>query len=316
MTAAGAVIAVDVGGTTIKGAVVDADGNFLQRVSHATAAERGVDAVIAELLAVIAELRGSGAEIRAVGAVVPGAVDAAAGVAEYSTNLGFCSHALRAEIERATGLPALLDHDVHAAGVAERAVGCTVGVDDYVQAVIGTGIAAVIHAGGQSVRGAIRIAGELGHIPVWPDGDLCPCGQRGCLERYASAAAITRRYVELGGSDAASPAEIAALRASDPLARRVWDDAAQALGIAFATCTLLLDPALIVLGGGLSEAGEALREPVAAVLEERVLWRPRPPVVLSRLGGRAGLVGAAVLTWRLLGLERFDGWSPDSNLAA
>ena len=112
----------------------------------------------------------------------------------FSANVGFRDVPLREIVAEATGLPALLEHDVRAAGVAEDELGATAGVDDYVLAVIGTGIAAVLKTGGRTVAGAIRLPGELGHIPVWPGGELCSCGQRGCLERYASAAAITRRY--------------------------------------------------------------------------------------------------------------------------
>jgi glucokinase len=302
----GAVIAVDVGGTTIKGAVVDASGRFLRESARPSPVARGPEAVIGELQSVIAELAtvarsGPGARPRAVAIVVPGVVDATAGRAVFSANLGFRDVPLRDLIQSTVGLPTLLEHDVRAAGVAEQTVGIASGIDDYLLAVIGTGIAGAIHAGGQSVRGASGIAGELGHIPVWPRGEACPCGQRGCLERYASASSITRRYIELGGSDGASAEEVVARRTSDPAAARAWRDATDALAIAFTTCTMLLDPAMIVLAGGLSAAGDALLGPVEVELAARITWREPPPVRLSPLGGRAGLVGAAVLGWRLVG---------------
>ncbi len=306
--AEGAVIAIDVGGTSIKGAVVDAGGHFMTRVSRPTGADRGPDAVVTELQDAIAELRAQHSDARAVGVVVPGVVDAAAGVAQFAANLGFRDLPLRSLLEQATGLPVLLEHDVHAAGVAERTIGRAAGVDDCLLAVIGTGIAGVIRAAGNNVRGATRVAGELGHIPVWPDGEPCPCGQRGCLERYASAASIVRRYSELSGAAVASAVEVAALRERDPHAQGAWDEATQALAIAFATCTMLLDPALIVLAGGLSQAGEALLAPVSAALARRISWRQPPPLALSELGGRAGLIGAAVLTWRSLGVAELDSW--------
>jgi len=257
----------------------------------------------------IAELRGHQTDTRAVGVVVPGVVDAAAGVARFAANLGFRDLPLRSLLEQATALPVLIEHDVHAAGVAERTIGRAAGVDDCLLAVIGTGIAGVIQAAGNNVRGATKVAGELGHIPVWPDGEPCPCGQRGCLERYASAASIVRRYGELSGASVASAVEVAALRRHDPHAQRAWDEATQALAIAFATCTMLLDPALIVLAGGLSQAGEDLLVPVSAALAQRVSWRQPPPLVLSEFGARAGLIGAAVLTWRSLGVAEFDSWT-------
>ena len=148
------------------------------------------------------------------GVVVPGAVDADAGRAVFSANLGFRDVPLREIVAEATGLPALLEHDVRAAGVAEQELGATAGVDDYVLAVIGTGIAAVIQTGGRARRRAQpSVPGELGHIPVWPGGEQCSCGQRGCLERYASAAAIARRYAQAGGEPGLSAVEVLARRA-------------------------------------------------------------------------------------------------------
>lgn len=293
------VVAVDVGGTTIKGAVVDAAGAFTHELSRPTPAIDGPDAVVAALLEVIGALTDT-VPAGAVGVVVPGVVDAGAGVAVFSANLGFRDLPLREIVARHSGLPALLEHDVRAAGVAERAVGATAGVEDYVLAVIGTGIAAVLQAGGRRIAGATGVAGELGHIPVWPGGELCSCGQRGCLERYASAAAIARRYAQAGGEPGLSAGEVLARREQDPLADRVWSQAVEALAVAFNTCTMLLDPELIVIAGGLSEAGALLLEPVSRRLAELVRWREPPPVRLSPLGGRAGLVGAALLARQLV----------------
>ena len=295
---ADAVIAVDVGGTSIKGAAVGSDGAFLHEVTRPTPVAAGPEAVVAELTAVISELADGNA--RAVGLVVPGIVDGAAGRAVFSANVGFRDLPLRDIVGEAVGLPTLLEHDVYAAGMAERTVGAAQGVDDHLVAVIGTGIAGVVHLSGRPVRGALGAAGELGHIPVWPGGEHCPCGQRGCLERYASAAAISRRYAELGGAAGVSADAIAVRRSTDPAAQRVWQEAAEALAIALVTCTMLLDPELIVIAGGLSAAGEALRGPVQAELAARIAWRKPPPLRVSPLGGRAGLIGAAILARRLV----------------
>jgi glucokinase len=130
---------------------------------------------------------------------------------------------------------------------------------------------------------------------VHPDGEACPCGQRGCLERYASAAAITRAYAAAGGPPGTSAADVARRRSTDPAAGRAWDRAVEALAIALASATMLLDPEVVALAGGLSEAGDALIAPLRDALERRVRWRPAPRVVLSPLGARAGLLGAALL---------------------
>jgi glucokinase len=292
-----AVIAVDVGGTSIKGAIVAPDGSFEHELTRPTPISAGTDAVVGELAAFVAELAAL-QPAAAVGLVVPGIVDPVAGRAVFSANLGFRDVPLRDVVHDATGLPTLLEHDVYAAGVAEHTVGAAADVDDHLVAVIGTGIAGVVHVAGRPVRGAGGLAGELGHIPVWPGGEPCPCGQRGCLERYASAAAISRRYAELGGSGDAGAEAIALRRSTDPAAQRVWHQATEALAIALVTCTMLLDPELIVIAGGLSAAGAALLAPVKAELDQRISWREPPPLRLSPLGGRAGLTGAAILARR------------------
>jgi glucokinase len=293
------VIAVDVGGTTIKAAVVDRDGDFVREATRPTPATDGPDAVIAALLELIAELRAQG-DVGALGVVVPGHVDGRTGRAIFSANLGFRDVPLRDIVAEATGLPSLLEHDIRAAGVAEDAIGATAGVKDYLLAVIGTGIAAVLQTGGRPVAGAISLPGELGHIPVWPGGEPCSCGQRGCLERYSSAAAIGRRYAQLGGGRGLSAGEVLARRGEDGRARRVWAEAVEALALAFTTCTYLIDPELIVIAGGLSAAGDELLVPVQEELAKLVLWRPPPPIKLSPLGARAGLLGAAILARRLV----------------
>jgi glucokinase len=293
------VAAVDVGGTTLKGAVVDSAGTVRRERSRPTPAADGPDAVITALLGLIAELRADG-EVAAVGVVVPGHVDAAAGRAIFAANVGFRDVPLREIVAEATRLPAVLEHDVRAAGVAEDELGATAGIANYVLAVIGTGIAAVLKTGDRTVAGAISLPGELGHIPVWPGGEPCSCGQRGCLERYASAAAISRRYAAAGGEPGLSAGDVLARRGNDPAAARVWSEAVEALALAFTTCTYLLDPELIVIGGGLSAAGEALLEPLREALAQLVVWRPVPDVQLSTLGARAGLLGAALLAQRLV----------------
>ena len=294
-----AVVAVDVGGTTMKAALVGDSGSFLQERSRPTPAADGPDAVITALLELIAELRAE-TDVGAVGVAVPGHVDSQAGLALFSANLGFRGVPLREIVAEATGLPALLEHDVRAAGVAEDALGVTTGVQDYLLAVIGTGIAAVIQTGGRPVIGATSLPGELGHIPVWPGGELCSCGQRGCLERYASASAIARRYAAAGGEPGLSAGEVLARTADDHRACRVWAEAVEALALAFATCTMLLDPELIVIAGGLSAAGDALLAPVREELAKLVLWREPPSMKLSPLGARAGLLGTALLAQRLV----------------
>jgi glucokinase len=300
------VIALDVGGTSIKAAIVDESGAMLRRTDARTPVSGGADAIVSAIRAVADEL--TSPEVAAVGVVVPGVVDAASGIARYSVNLGWRDIPLGALLTADLGLPVAVEHDVHAAGLAERTFGRARGVSDCLVVVIGTGIAAVVVAGGDPVRGALGIAGEIGHVPVYPDGEPCGCGLRGCAEVYASAAAIARRYAARGG-EPLTAAEICARLGSDHIADAVWNDATSTLGLALATYTLLLDPSLIVLAGGLSAAGAALRDPVRAALATHLAWRAAPAVEVSLLTNRAGLFGAALLAWRAAGRDVGPGWT-------
>jgi glucokinase len=304
------VVAVDVGGTTIKGAAFDAAG--VRRSDLVVATPPGADAtaILAAVRGAVRELAArSGAGLAAVGVVVPGTVDAAAGVVGFSANLGWRELPLVEVLQADTGVPVRIDNDVRAAGLAERTVGCAAGISDYLLTVIGTGISGEVRVAGRTVIGAGAAAGEFGHAPVWPDGEPCPCGQRGCLERYASAAAISRRYAERLHADVLEPAEaIAARREVDPVARRTWTEAVEALAIAFASYTMVLDPTMIVIAGGLSGAGEALVAPLRGALAERVVWRDPPVVRLSPLGARGGLIGAALTAWGAAGRLELPGW--------
>lgn len=286
------VLAVDVGGTTIKAARLDEAGTVSGERTVPTPAAEGAAAVLDAVRSLAREVAAPG--VAAAGVVVPGVVDASAGIARYATNLGWRDVPVRELLAADLAVPVVVDHDVRAAGLAEVTLGRLRGVRDGLLVVIGTGIAAVVVTDRQIVRGATGLAGEVGHLPVYPDGEPCACGQRGCTEVYASAAGIARRFAARTGL-ARSAEEIAAGLDADPVAAAVWAAAAEALGLALATCALVLDPAVIVLGGGLAGAGEVLRAPVGAALAERLAWRPAPPVEISPLAGRAGLLGAALL---------------------
>jgi glucokinase len=288
------VVALDVGGTTIKGARVAADGRELARVDRPTGTSDGPDEVLRRVVAAAREL--AGPDTVAVGVSVPGIVNTALGIARHAVNLGFRDVPLGPLLAAEVGTPVVIEQDSRAAALAEAEVGLGRGHSDLMVVVLGTGIASGLVVGGQPVTGATGSAGEFGHIPVYPDGEPCVCGQRGCLEVYASAAGIARRYAAAGGPPAATAADIAL--GTDERAVRIWGAATEALGLALASSTLLLDPALIVLAGGLTGAGDALLGPVRAHLQAALAWRPAAPVEISPLGVEAGRLGAAILAWR------------------
>ena len=293
------VVTLDIGGTTIKGARMTADGREMARFDTPTGVASGADEVVRRVRAAASELV-DGSTV-AVGLSVPGLVDTAAGVARHAVNLGFRNTPLAALVGAEVGLPVVIEQDCRAAALAEIEIGLGKGTRDLMVVVLGTGVAAGLIVDGRPVTGAGGTAGELGHLPVYPDGEPCACGQRGCLEVYASAAGIARRYAAAGGPPGTSAAEISAALGEDELATRVWAEAVAALGLALATSTLLLDPALIVLAGGLTGAGDALLHPVRTQLQAALAWRPAPLVATSPLGGAAGRLGAAILAWRAAG---------------
>ena len=301
-------MAVDVGGTRIKAAVLSAAGSVLRRIERPTPVADGPAIVVDTVRTIAHEL--SGPDVVAGGVVVPGSVDVETGTAHYAANIGWRDVPLRDLLAADLGVPVVLEHDVRAAGLAECLLGRARGVADCLVVVIGTGIAGVIVSHGVALRGTTALAGEIGHVPVYPDGEVCACGQRGCLETYASGAAIARRYrVRRGAAPTLNAQDIAAARATDPWADQVWRDATTALGIALASATMLLDPKLIVLGGGLATAGDALLDPVREELAARLTWRAAPAVVLSACGSRAGQLGAAILAWQAAGRSDFSTWA-------
>ena len=154
--------------------------------------------------------------------------------------------------------------------------------------------------GGGIVAGARGLAGEVGHLPVHPGGEPCACGQTGCLEVYASAGGIARRYAAATGT-ARPTHEVAAAVGTDPTATRVWEDALDALALGCITLTLTTDPAVIALGGGLAGAGAVLLDPLRDRLSAGLTWRSAPELVLSPLGATAGRTGIALRAWEAAG---------------
>ncbi|MGX9891071.1 ROK family protein [Streptomyces sp. NPDC002276] len=301
------VIALDVGGTGMKAALVGADGELLHRARRATGRERGPDAVVEHILGFAAELRAYGEErygepASAAGVAVPGIVDAERGIAAYSANLGWRDVPLRDLLAaRLGGVPVALGHDVRTGGLAEGRIGAGKGADRFLFVPLGTGIAGAIGIDGRVEAGAHGFAGEIGHIVVRPGGAPCPCGQTGCLERYASAAAVTEAWAAVSGAPEADAADCAkAVASGDPRAEKVWQEAVDALADGLVTALTLLDPRTIIIGGGLAEAGETLFTPLREAVEGRITFQKLPTIVPAALGDTAGCLGAGLLAWDLL----------------
>ncbi|MGX1131521.1 glucokinase [Streptomyces glaucescens] len=301
------VIALDVGGTGMKAALVGANGALLHQARRATGRERGPEAVVESILDFAAELHAYGARhlgtpASAAGIAVPGIVDEPRGIAAYAANLGWRDVPLRALLsDRLSGIPVALGHDVRTGGLAEGRIGAGRGTDRFLFVPLGTGIAGAIGIDDRVEAGAHGFAGEIGHIVVRPGGTPCPCGQRGCLERYASASAVSQAWAAATGDPDADAADCAkAVMSGDPNAVRVWQDAVDALADGLVTGLTLLDPRTIVIGGGLAEAGETLFTPLRDAVRQRVTFQKLPSIVPAALGDTAGCLGAGLLAWDLL----------------
>nr|WP_202458183.1 ROK family protein [Streptomyces sp. SID5464] len=300
------VIALDVGGTGMKAALAGPRGEVLHRARRATGREQGPEAVVAGILDFAAELRAYGTEhfgtpASAAGVAVPGIVDEARGVAAYAANLGWRDVPLRDLLAERLGVPVALGHDVRTGGLAEGRVGAGRGADRFLFVALGTGIAGAIGLDGRVEAGAHGFAGEIGHIVVRPGGAPCPCGQRGCLERFASAAAVSEAWATASGTPGADAADCAkAVDSGDPGARAVWQEAVDALADGLVTALTLLDPRVLIIGGGLAEAGETLFTPLREAIRHRITFQRQPSLVPAALGDGAGCLGAGLLAWDLL----------------
>ncbi|GGV04102.1 ROK family protein [Kitasatospora aureofaciens] len=294
------VIALDVGGTYIKGGAAGEDGVLRETDRWFTGAERGPDAVLETVLSAARELADRHRPAAA-GIAVPGIVDEAAGAVVLAANLGWHRLPVRDWLAEELGLPVALGHDVRAGGLAEARIGAGRGSRDFLFVPVGTGIAAALMSDGQSVTGSHARAGELGHLVVRPGGPACPCGGRGCLETVASAAAIARRYTAATGEGGVTAKDVGERAvAGDQTAVMVWNEAIEALADALTAAITLLDPERIVIGGGLARAGDPYFAPLRAAVAERLTFQTLPQLLPAQLGHEAGCQGAALLAHDLL----------------
>lgn len=300
----GYVLGVDVGGTEMKAELLDRRLRTRLAGTAPTPPEGGSSAVTAisvlgaDLLSGLPhEERGL---VRAVGLAVPGVLELDTGTVVLSANIGWRNTHVTTPVEESLGLPVVLSHDVAAAGLAELSRGAGRGVQDLVVVVIGTGVAATVVVDGRVVRGKLGRAGELGHVVVRPGGPACGCGGRGCLETVASAGAIARAYSRASGRTVTGALQVRNLLGQDPVADAVWAEAVDALADGLTTVCALLSPARIVVGGGLSAAGETLLTPLRSRMVDKATVTTVPEVVTAELGGRAGVIGAAMAAWQRL----------------
>ncbi len=306
-----AAVGVDLGGTNIKVGLVTPSGDVVARHATATHAEGGFSAVAARICDAVREcLRRAGERvdtIAGVGVGSPGTIDHRAGVVRFSPNLpGWRDVPLRETLAEGLGVRCVIENDANAAALAEQWLGAGKGERSLVLLTLGTGIGGGIVLDGQVWHGANGAAGELGHTCIDPDGPRCNCGNRGCLETYASATGMVRRMREAieGGADtplAADPGALTGRRiyeaavGGDLVARRAIEDTGRYLGVAASNIMHALNPRVIAFSGGVTGAGEMLMGPLLREAEWRTLEQSRSGVRIcfSALGEDAGILGAA-----------------------
>jgi glucokinase len=316
------VAGVDLGGTKILTVLANEAGDILAEVEVATEPEQGYGAVLDRITETVLRACGQAGvrvgQVAAVGAGAPGPLDPATGVIHQAPNLGWREAPFRDNLAERLGRPVFLENDANLGALGEYTFGAGRGCNEMVFVTVSTGIGGGLIRRGEISGGAGGGAGEIGHIKVVPDGPRCGCGDRGCLEAVASGTAIARRARELiaGGAGAGIAARIggeaekvtaatvsAAAGAGDPEARAILDEAARYLGLGLATVLNLLNPELLVLGGGVMRSGRQFWEPMESSLREHSLESAyrRVSLVPAALGGRMGAMGAVALALRGIG---------------
>jgi glucokinase len=308
----GLTIGVDVGGTKIAAGVVDENGAILARTRVPTPADP--QWAVGAIADAIKELR-QDHEVVAVGVGAPGYIDRDRSTVLMAPNIAWENEPLKTRIEDLVHLPTVIENDANAAAWGEFRFGAAASHQDMVMVTVGTGIGGGIVIEGRMHRGSFGVAGEIGHLNMVPDGLPCGCGSKGCWEQYGSGRALRRygreaaaadpvggkRLLELneGVADTITGSQITqAAEEGDPMALDVYDELADWLGRGLADLASLFDPAVFVLGGGVSDSGRLLLDPVAKSFEKYLIGgvhRPRAEVVLATIGSGAGIIGAADL---------------------
>jgi glucokinase len=318
------IVGVDLGGTNIVVGAMQADGGRDYAIqSQPTQPERGADAVVERIAQMIeevitttsAETGATRADFLGVGIGSPGPLDRHTGVVIVTPNLGWRDFPLRDAVAKRAGLPATLDNDANCATVGEWWCGAARGARHVIGVTIGTGIGGGLIIGGELYHGASDVAGEIGHTTIDSTGRRCKCGNYGCLEAYASGPAIAERAREalddgegsllrdLVGGDLSQLTARCVYEAStrgDPVAREVVRDTARFLGAGVANLLNIFNPDVVVLAGGVTDAGDALFEPLRGEVRRRA-FRPAVEachIVPGALGGSAGVIGA-VATFKM-----------------
>ncbi|MFG1945351.1 ROK family protein [Nonomuraea sp. NPDC048826] len=294
------VVGLDIGGTKTAAGVVDRTGAVLATATRPTPAGGGPEAILGTAAELVRSLDGRRGIVTAVGVGSAGVIDPRRGVVVSATDAlaGWAGTDLRGELSRRLGLPVAVDNDVHAHALGEQWRGAAAGRSDVLLVAVGTGVGASVVLGGRVRHGAHAVAGHAGHVSVAAAAGVpCPCGGQGHVEAVASGPALLREYRSRSGAAAADLAEVARLaEAGDPVAAGVLAEGGAALGSLIGGLMNVIDPEIVVIGGGVAGCGEAWWRPLRAAVAADALPALRGvPVEPAALGGTAALLGAARL---------------------
>lgn len=302
-------IGIDMGGTNIRLALVDDGGTIIASARHKTSAQEGKDSVIFRLSSAASELIAEGKRqgiVIGVGIGAPGLIEK--GVVRCSPNLpGWNDVPLQNILEESLALPVILENDANAVAYGEKSTGAGKGLNSLICITLGTGVGGGLILDGNIWRGAFGMAGEVGHMIVEPEGNPCSCGNRGCLETYASATGIVRMAKEaVGRGEAAWDANTLtteildeAGRRGDKAAIRIFSEAGRYLGIGIASLLHILNPDAVIIGGGVVKAWELFYPSMAEEVNRRCFKeiKERTKIIPASLGDDAGMLGAARLAF-------------------
>lgn len=290
-----ATIGIDLGGTKIEGAILGDDGEVRERRRVPTEQDRGYDHIIGRIVSLIEELRGKAGGTTRIGIGTPGSLSARDGKVKNSNTLCLNGRSLPVDLEARLGLPLRVENDANCFALAEARLGAGRGGELVFGVILGTGVGGGIVLNDRIWTGPQHIAGEWGHHSIDPNGPECYCGRRGCVEKLLSGPALEAFYREASGEALAAPEIVARAAGKDPAAIATLDRYAALFGRAMANLISILDPSVVVLGGGLSHLDvlyDRGRDEVAARVFNDEL---RTPIRRNELGDSAGVIGAALL---------------------
>ncbi|WP_100488608.1 ROK family glucokinase [Sporolactobacillus pectinivorans] len=311
-------IGVDLGGTTIKMALIDDSGKMVDKWAIATnTIDNGshiADDISASVVKKLQQFNLDRSEVRGIGMGAPGFIDMETGFVYKAVNIGWENYPLKDELEKSTGLPVIIENDANMAALGEMWQGAGQGAENLICVTLGTGVGGGIICDGDILHGVSGMAGEIGHMTVIPkDGSPCNCGKTGCLETVSSATGIRRLALEaLDYNDSDSilrdifeqKGDITAedvfncTAKGDPLSSAVAEKAAYYLGYALGAISIVINPEKIVIGGGVSHAGATLLEPLTKYFKKYSLPRvfDACTIDIAQLGNDAGVIGGAWLS--------------------